>query len=113
MSHWCLRRPFSLISLARGTSCGSLTGILARGDLDVHSLDLRHEMLLCDVSLHLERARNEVVLDSAELGPEDELSGLFEAAEFLLNGKLHPINLDSLLKVSVVGTKLTVVECDT
>jgi len=70
-------------------------------------------MLLCDVSLHLERARNEVVLDSAELGPEDELSGLFEAAEFLLNGKLHPINLDSLLKVSVVGTKLAVVECDT
>ena len=69
--------------------------------LNIHLVDLLLEVGLGNVTLQLEGRRDQVVLEGAELGPENELLGAFETAELLLSGKLLHVLGNSSLEVSV------------
>ena len=70
-------------------------------------------MILCDVSLQLEGACQQVVLNRAELGTKDELLGALEATEFLIGSQSQHVDSDVLFKISVVVAKIFEVKSDT
>lgn len=63
----------------------------------VHLVDLGLEMLVHDVSLHLEGGRQQVVLNSEGLVSDEDVFGLLEAGQLVLLGKTRELSVDLLL----------------
>ena len=60
-------------------------------------------MHLSNVALHLESRGQQVVLDGAQLVPQDELLGLFKTGKLFLNGKTLHIGVNRCLELIVAA----------
>lgn len=85
----------------------AFTRLFSCRDSLVHFVDLGLEVILGHVPLQLECAREQVVLDRAELRPQDEVPRLLKRAKFLLRSQFCHVRADLLFKIRVFGAKLS------
>ena len=85
----------------------AFTRLFSCRDSLVHFVDLGLEVVLGHVPLQLEGAREQVVLDGAELRPQDEVPRLLERAKFLLRSQSRHVRANLLFKIRISGAKLS------